>query len=63
MVTGASSGPLLGALTGSKLTISPATATLEANKASTMNIERNAVLFIFPSPFHRVKDLNYLVVK
>jgi hypothetical protein len=54
MVTGALSGPLLGARTGSKLTLSAARTAVPINRENASSIDRKTDHFIFSSPFRRV---------
>lgn len=51
IVTGALSGPFLGARTGSKLTVSAAMTTVPVSKDNARSIDRKTDLFIVPTPF------------
>lgn len=51
IVTGALSGPFLGARTGSKLTVSAARTAVPVNSNNVSNIDIKTDLFIVPTPF------------
>jgi hypothetical protein len=66
IVTGALSGPLLGARTGSKLTLSAARTAVPMSRENESSIDRKTDLFIFSSPFCRIVKiimiLEYLII-
>jgi hypothetical protein len=66
IVTGALSGPLLGARAGSKITVSAAMAAVPMRRDNTSRNDRKTVLFMVLSPFSRVVKIeiiyNYLII-
>ena len=66
IVTGALSGPLLGARTGSKITVSAAMAVAPMRRDNTSRNDRKTVLFMVLSPFIRVVKIEiiseYLII-